>query len=233
MEFDTNELIEKIDSYFLGETTKEELGDWANKAYYDLLKGGYIEKKKIVIYPFLKVISTFHLKEDDIRDEYPCTEENVKTVQSILHGKIDFDFNIEMSIPVQTYTMFKKNIYFDEERRDVFLKLRGVLAHYFEQGCIFSDEVEMQLKTVMQLKYQKEIILGLFEDYIFKCIRALFKIDIVEIGTKKNLKLYAKKAESNIIAKSLLNYLDCYIGDRNFQMLISFENGLSSIFIVV
>lgn len=233
MKFNTNELMEKIDSYFAGETTKTDLGSWASKAYYDLLKGGYIENEKIVIYPFLKVISSFHLKENDKRDEYPCTEENVKTVQNILHGKIDFDFNIEMSIPIQTYTMFKENSFFDEGRRDVFFEFQGTLARYFEQGCSFGNEIEMHLVRVMHLEHQNETVLGLLEEHIFKCLRVLFKIGSVEIGGQENLKLYAKKTETNIIAKSLLDYLDCYVGNKNFQLLISFKNGVSSILVVV
>lgn len=233
MEFNANELMKKIDDYFAGKITKTDLGNWVNKAYYDLLKGGYIENEKIVIYPFLKVISTFHLKENDKADEYPCTEENVKTVQNILHGEITFDFNIEMSIPVQAYTMFKENRYFNKERRETFLKFQSTLVQYFEKGCVFSDEMITQLDRIMHLEYQDKTVLGLLEEHIFKYLRVLFKISSVEIGEQKNLKLYAKETESNLIAENLLKYLDCYIGNKNFQLLISFKNGLPSTFIVV
>ena len=50
MEYDVNELKIKVDEYFLGRLTKENLGKWAEKAYYELLKGGYVEKKKVVLY---------------------------------------------------------------------------------------------------------------------------------------------------------------------------------------
>lgn len=46
MEYDINKLRKKLNSYFLGEISKQNLGEWAGKAYYDLLKGGYIECKK-------------------------------------------------------------------------------------------------------------------------------------------------------------------------------------------
>lgn len=233
MEFSANELMKKIDDYFAGKITKTDLGNWANKAYYDLLKGGYIENEKIVIYPFLKVISTFHLKENDIADEHPCTEENVKTIQNILHGEITFDFNIEMSIPVQVYTMFKENQYFNKERRETFLKFQSTFIQYFENGCVFSDEMIMQLDRIMHLEYQNKTVLDLLEEHIFKYLRAFFKISSVEIGVQKNLKLYAQKTESNLIVENLLNYLDCYVGNKNFQLLISFRNGLPSTFVVV
>ena len=75
MKFDVHELQAKLDYYFTGKLSKRELGEWANKAYYDILKGGYIEIEKVTIYPLLKILSTFHLEVDERIDIYPCTEE--------------------------------------------------------------------------------------------------------------------------------------------------------------
>ena len=226
MEYNAKELLEKIDNYFAGEISKTDLGEWANKAYYDLLKGGYVENEKIVIYPFVKVISTFHLKENDKDDIYPCTEENVKMIQDILHGKKNFDFTVEMSIPI----MFKERDYFDEERRETFSKLRNILKCYFEQGDVFSDEVAVQVEAVMCLKHKNKVVLDLLEEHILRFLKVLFKNSSGELGLQKNLKLYAQKPGQNIIAERLINYLDCYIGNRNFQLLITYTDGESSIF---
>ena len=49
-------LEEKIDSFFSGILSKDELGKWAEKAYFDLLRGGYVEIKKVKLYPFLKTL---------------------------------------------------------------------------------------------------------------------------------------------------------------------------------
>ena len=38
MEFDINKLRKKLNSYFLGAISKQNLGVWADRAYYDLLK---------------------------------------------------------------------------------------------------------------------------------------------------------------------------------------------------
>ena len=48
MEFGLFEFSDQLNKYFRGELTKNELGMWGEKAFYDLLKGGYIENKKIV-----------------------------------------------------------------------------------------------------------------------------------------------------------------------------------------
>ena len=47
MEFGLFEFSDQLNKYFRGELTKNELGMWGEKAFYDLLKGGYIENKKI------------------------------------------------------------------------------------------------------------------------------------------------------------------------------------------
>lgn len=46
MEFDAKSLEDKLNCYFRGEVSKGDLGEWANKAYYDILRGGYIETEK-------------------------------------------------------------------------------------------------------------------------------------------------------------------------------------------
>lgn len=233
MECNAKMLSNKIDEYFAGAITKSELGEWANRAYYDLLKGDYIEVDKIVIYPFVKAISTFHVKENDKDDCYPCSEEDVKAVQDILHGKKDFDFVVEVSLPVQTYSMFEKNQCFDEERRDIFSGLRDMLISYSEQGYSPDREMEMRIKSVMPLKHQDKVILGLLEEHILFFMRILFSEKPAGLEIQNHLKLYAQKSEQNIMMERLIRYLDCYIGSRNFQLLVAYKDGKPQITIDV
>ncbi|MDO4261396.1 MAG: hypothetical protein Q4C82_04915, partial [Eubacteriales bacterium] len=134
MEFDVKSLEEKLNCYFKGDISKEDLGAWAKKAYYDILRGGYVEIKKIVMYPFLKTISTFHVKESDKEDVFPCSEDDVKKIRDILNGVIEFEFDVELSIPSQVYNMFKGRHYYDEEKRETFAKLRNEMMQCFEQS---------------------------------------------------------------------------------------------------
>ena len=50
MEFGLFEFSDQLNKYFRGELTKNELGMWGEKAFYDLMKGGYIENKKKLFY---------------------------------------------------------------------------------------------------------------------------------------------------------------------------------------
>lgn len=108
-----------------------------------------------------------------------------------------------------------------------------MLVCYFEQGGVLSDEMSTQIEAVMCLKYQDKVVFDLLEEYVLRFLNVLFKNRSVDLGLQKNLKLYAQKSEQNIIAERLISYLDCYIGNRNFQLLIAYKDGESNIFIAV
>lgn len=229
MEYNAKTLLNKIDDYFTGKISKTDLGEWSKRAYYDLLRGGYIENEKITIYPFLKVISTFHLKDNDMDDSYPCTEESIRLIRNILYGKQNFDFSIELSIPMQLYSMFKERDYLDEKKRIVFAGLRNALNYYFEQKTAFNDEIVTQIKSVMCLKQQNMTVLDLLENYIHIYLKILFDNKINESELQNCFRLYGQKSSTDGNYGRLLNYLDCYIGNRNFQLLVSYKDGKSSI----
>lgn len=230
MKFDVDKLREKLDDYFSGKISKENLGKWAEKAYYDLLKGGYVESEKIVIYPFLRMISTFHLEENDRDDIYPCSEESVKKIQNILLGKINYNFDIEMSIPIQVYTMFKERSYFDKERRDKFFELKNIITSDYKQESKINGDIAKHLESIMCLNYAKGTIQGLLEEHIFLCLKNLFKNYLLE-EEQNHFKLYAQKSKQNLIIERLLSYLDSYIGNKNFYIFVTFKEGISNIFL--
>ena len=229
MKYNRQKLLKKIDDFFLGAISKMDLGTWANRAYYDLLRGGYIEIEKIVIYPFVKVISTFHLRENDKDDFHPCTEEKVKLIRDILSGKRNFEFAVVMSIPPQIYSVINEEYPYYKEKQEFFNKLRESAICYSEQIKMFCDEMEL----ITCSKNENKIIPDLLEERIIRYIKILVKKDMDELELHKKMKLYAQKTEKNTFAERLDNYLECYIGNKNFQLFITYENGETDIFIDV
>lgn len=65
MTYNIEELCNYIDTYFSGKMSKKDIGKWAENAYYDLLKGSYVETSKIVLYPFLKTLSRIHIDNNE------------------------------------------------------------------------------------------------------------------------------------------------------------------------
>lgn len=47
------------------------------------------------------------------------------------------------------------------------------------------------------------------------------------------MKLYARKEEDLLLLKRLLDYLDSYVGNKNFYLLVFYKNGLPTIQLVV
>lgn len=224
MEYNIKKLRKKLKSYFSGELSKQNLGKWADRAYYDLLKGGYIECKKIIIYPFLKTIATFHIKENDKMDIFPCSEKEVKKILDILCGKINFDFIVQISIPIQVYSMFKDQKYLDKERYYLFFNLRNLIIQY--DKIQIKNDLKIQIKKVMHLKCQKGTLLGILESRICQYLKLLF-------GKETIYKLYVQKSNNNVLYEKLISYLDCYIGNRTFYLFVTFINGKADYFIDV
>jgi len=79
---DVEILKEMLNGYYSGNKSKQELGEWANREYYNLLCGEFIMISKLEIYKFLRTIASFHIEPNDIKDEYPCSEENVRYISN-------------------------------------------------------------------------------------------------------------------------------------------------------
>lgn len=232
MEYNTETLRKMTDDYFAGKLSRTALGEWAKSAYYDLLKGGYLEREKIVIYPFLKVISTFHVEENEKDDTYPCAEESVKTIQDILHGRRNFNFSVEVSIPDLIYSEIGKRL-FDTDKREAYSNLRDMLARNLEQKQELSRELAAHVEYILRLNHGDTLILDMLEETVLGLLRFLFEDCSNELGLSKELRLYAQKPRQNIIAERLITYLDCYTGRRDFQILVAFENGRPNLAIAV
>ena len=138
-----------------------------------------------------------------------------------------------MSVPIQIYSMFKEEPYFDIGRREIFLKLRNIISEYFEKRYEYSDEMDAMIEKAICLKHRNETVLDFLEECICRYLTVLFKNASAELGLQENMKLYAQKSEKNIMGKRLISYLDSYIGNSNFQLLIAYREGKPNIIIDV
>lgn len=233
MKYNIDTLRKNINNYFSGTISNKELGKWAEEAYYDLLKGSYVETRKIILYPFLKTISKFHIESNDIEDKYPCSKDEVKYIKDILDGKNDFDFTVEMSIPFQVYNMFGNKAYFNIKRREVFVEIRDAILFYVQSGNEINNDIFKHINFLFDSEKQNKTIQDMLEEYIFKQSKALFDISSSKVGRKEEVKLYAQKTNKDFALIKLLDYLDCYIGERNFCVTVSFRKGISEMLLLV
>lgn len=235
MEYGIGELKEKLDLYFSGKLSKRELGVWAERAYYDLLKGGYLENSKIILYPFLKKISQIHVPICDIEDRYPCSEEEVKNIRSIINGKGKMAFCLEIGIPIQVYNIFGDVPALDASKRELLKKIREELCDYFNKIAPLREEMMIDIETFLNTKFYRGTIMALLEDTIRTILKAMFIIepDGNIVSETPKLAIFPLKASQNSIKNKLLEYLDCYIGNRNFYILVSYDDGFGDISVII
>ena len=146
MEFDYKELKNKINLYFYGNISKKELGEWSKVAYYDVLRGNYIVLNKISIYPFIKKISTFHINNNDIKDEFCCLDEEVRDIQKILNGERNDSYIINMRIPLNIYYMFPENKFLNKEKRAQYVELKNILCKLLENNNLSKSDINKCIK---------------------------------------------------------------------------------------
>ena len=66
-------------------------------------------------------------------------------------------------------------------------------------------------------------ILDILQNQIMKFCNTLFEADGVRL--KAPLRLYADKTASKVSLIKLKNMMECYIGNRNFIVVVSFNKG--------
>ena len=136
------------------------------------------------------------------------------------------------------------DIFIDSKKRYISIKdnATGVKAEDFikDVGDIANSNKkigENKLSGDIHSSYakhkDKETVLDILEDHITKIYMSLFDINSGELERKADLKLYPLKTEHDYLAERLIEYLDCYTGDRNFNILVSYSSGLPDILLVL
>lgn len=222
----------KLNQYFKGELSREELGLWAMKLYYELMKGEYIQLEKLQVYHFLKTISTFHVIPNDITEEYPCTEKEVQEILEILEGKRDIYYTFNIKIYEGLY---KKEQYINSQK--IYAQLRNTIEKVDKDNI--SPEVISEL--VAYYKKNKNIkdvqtLIGLLECHIKGIIAENINIEEEIADFRQSVGIYVggtSISKENFLP-NLRKLLDCILGDSFFRVSIAYIKGkphLSLIFL--
>lgn len=229
MEYCLEILKRKIDGYLNAELEEKKLGKWGKEAYYDLLKGGYIKKDKIVIYPFLKTISRIGLEIDEMNDIYPSTKADIELIQAILTGVKPCCFQIVVSVPELIYKNCETDS-LDIDDYEKFKMLKKELENYIgnmdENSRIFEC-----VKEIVKIQNSNETIMDMLQEQIVQFCNSLFDIERKKL--KPQLGLYPKKTYNNLGLLKLKEYLECFLGERNFVINVSYTKGNNGLSILV
>ena len=215
------QLEQKIDQYYHKIITKYELGLWSMQAYYELMKGEYIEIDKLQIYHFLRTISTFHQIPNDIADEYPCTEEEVLNMKEILCGKMDinYTFNIKIS----------KNIYQNQNYKTRYMSFEK-LQKNIEQLSLDNIPPSIPDEWIEYINEDiKEVqtLIDLLECHIKGIITENIDLEEKIIDFRQSVGIYVGGANINKqnFIPNLKKLLDCIMGNIFFRVSIVYTKG--------
>lgn len=220
-----NKLKEKLDFYFEGMLSKESLGKWAEKEYYEMIKGRYIELQRLIVYPFLKTISKIHIVENEIKDEYPCSKEEIEFIRSVLYGQCEFNFQIELSIPIQVYNLYPDLGYFDLKRRSVYVELYNFILENKESNVRNMSRLKRYIDSIKPVDTERKTLQSIMERDIYKICQIILNNNFLEKEWDIEYRLYTRKKSDDYLDDKLMDYLKCYIGEQSFRIIVSYDEG--------
>lgn len=230
MEYTIEELRERLDDYSAGKSGKDELGSWASRTYFDLLKGEFIGLDKLAVYPLIKKLSQLNTPEDDIRDIHPCSHETALDIHSILCGKQDYDFHVEITLSPVIQQMYAQKSEHHTQKSEL---LRAIRDKVKTRTSDISDAEHDIIRYLDEFEpEQPDTLFGYIDNGIRKICRSLTAKYLRDIATSQ-LALYTAKSPGQISVYKLHDYIDCYIGARSFGAVISYRKGTCDILLLI
>lgn len=227
-------LQEKLRTYFNGELTKNELGNWAKAEYQKILQGDYIIIDKLKVYIFIKNISNVQIVPNDIKDEYPCPEEEVRRIYDILLGKYNFRSILKLRIPQWLFGMYENvqcNLSWGlaKERFEIMTQVRGVIVDCIQKKHVSIRGIDLLHDYIDSNVKCSGTLIDLFDSYAIELLRYYCEFDGNSIVFKQSQGLYISRNDfsKDNAAEDILNILDYATGNASFKLCVGYENGVA------
>lgn len=199
-------------NFYTGNTKDSVFIAYVNTVYYDILRGGFINTEKLIIYPLIVMT----LKLFDTENSKEAITAAKDHIYAVLNGSSEFYHNIELSLPAEMYALYKNDPLFDPMRRELFESFYHILlkcgSNTEKQKCI-----DKYLPVFEKLKRQDGTVFGIIEDRIGLTMRAVCANGC---SFKGALKLFPADDSDSIIYDVLTRYLEYYIGIKSFQAIV-------------
>lgn len=206
----------KIATYQRGELTKEQLSKWAENQYYCMLKGNYIILEQLKVYPFMKILSQVGIEENDVKDEYPCSEEDIANIYNIVEGSKEYAFKVSVGIPEFIFNT-SCNDFFDSGKRSQVYQIRQILQQDRDLKNDNNIDVVKQFIDTIDASMEPVTLLDMLEQNIRTILQCRLN--------KNDFKLYPTNGGCDKDMTRLEHYLDCYLGERDINIFACYKNG--------
>ena len=222
MNLDYISLKNVIKDYLNKDIPLYKLGKICENVYYDIIRGDYIYLDKLLIYPLLKKLYRINIKEDDVKDNFPCNESDILSIYDVLIGNRNESYFINIGIP---QNISKKFIEDYEEKMNYYELLRNVLLRYLEEHSLSDDEY-LLFQTLSLCEFKATCtIFDVLDNYILTFVKNMV-FESGKIEMKGHLSLYTKQRvnQDNIIRK-VIYCIDCYVEKNDISTQIIFKDG--------
>ena len=142
---------------------------------------------------------------------------------------------MEMGIPAFVYEMFPENFNFDVKKRDLFAEIKEEVLAYRDMAEISFPESKILgfIHSFSPIRGELETVQGMLEKEIWKLCMALCDMDLDKLERHGLTKIFPVEKEWNLGVEKLIEYLDCYLGNRNFNVVLILEEGEAEVVLLV
>ncbi|MGL4344736.1 MAG: hypothetical protein ACRCTE_06040 [Cellulosilyticaceae bacterium] len=222
-------LKEIVEDYFSGKKSKKEVGEWAHNGYYELLKGNYLEMDKLMVYPFVKKLSKIHIEGDPIKDNWPCSLEEISQLREILLGRKNQNYSLNIAIP---WNISLQEFELNPIKKSQYLKLMDILRGYSDQKEWGREAYKVGSQILQMPEDREGTIPFILEMYIKSFLEKSIDGEEVIFKLGQGMGLYVKRKNSHVeILSKVIRYLECYVGEREIGVDILFVKGEPQIII--
>ncbi|MTD42171.1 hypothetical protein GIX45_26800 [Erwinia sp. CPCC 100877] len=222
-------LNEKLNNYFNGDLSQQELGEWANQQYYDMLTGKYVIVAKLIMYKFIKIIAGLNTQKNEVKDEYPSTEKDIIEIKEILSGNKNYSFTGNIKINLNFCKPYLSTMDIDK-----ISEAKSIISLYLSNKAI-TNQQKASLKMLFRYRNKKIVtLIDLLDEYSYGLINDLLSHQKSTIWDQ-GFGLFTSTNETSERSKyqRLLLLLNCMTGDASIQVFISFESGVGSISLLI
>lgn len=236
MNMNTEIVNKKIKQYFDKEVTKNELIEWAQNSFHELLLSGEIlEIEKLVVFRFLTRLADSSCSCEPFDDNNTICERTINEIWDILNGKINKVYSFHMKIPLKyiknnvskVFKIYEILLKYKEQR--TLPKSKLVELEFFYDNTTFN--IANRVDELLEVQMSNLLHLGYIVDYddsnnpselVFRSRSSVF-MHTTDLNAMN---------EDEYLSR-IFQYLSCCMGDSYFCVRIEFEGGLYNVSLIV
>ena len=187
----------------------------------------YLSKELLDKWQRIRTISSYNILVNDIKDEYPCSDEEVREIADILNGKKYFSHTFNLKIQrkiLESDNGFQQLIKLQFEEYDI---LKDSLFELSELGNISGEKMDKLIFFISQDAKEIKTIIDLLESHIIGILSNNIdaKDKIFNFSQNVGIGVGIKESSDKNIFLNLLKILNCILGNTFFRISIVYENG--------